>query len=373
MFVIAWSISLVAIGILLNLAINIYVNHKQKQAAKYYVAFLVGICCYTLHSFFKWELLIEPENIALLSYLKATEEIAYQTHFGIWLLSCMVPWALWMFSRQVCREEQKTEYICAMPLIAIMSLNIFLYYTHFQSQLILNLSNIINFSLLLLTLYELLYDLKSDLSNRRRSFRNVLFSVMVITIFFVFFIEVLELPWKGTIWLLVARILVIFNSLFFSLLYFQSTPEAINEIFHAQEVQQSIPSPNLSNRAENLLQLLENTNIYTDANLSVAALANRMKISEHNLRDLIKAELGFRNFNAFINKYRVEYAAKILDEDNSVPVGNIMFDSGFKSHPPFIRAFREIYGISPTEYKSKNKQNLNIMNHKPSKQYEKSL
>ena len=45
--------------------------------------------------------------------------------------------------------------------------------------------------------------------------------------------------------------------------------------------------------------------VFREHNLTIATLAGRLKVPEHDLRRLINTTLGHRNFNAFINGYRI--------------------------------------------------------------------
>jgi AraC-like DNA-binding protein len=74
---------------------------------------------------------------------------------------------------------------------------------------------------------------------------------------------------------------------------------------------------------------------------------------EYRLRPLINDELGHRNFNAFLNRYRLDEAkAALVDPGQSgVPVLTIALDAGFQSLAPFNRAFKVDTGLTPTEFR----------------------
>lgn len=78
------------------------------------------------------------------------------------------------------------------------------------------------------------------------------------------------------------------------------------------------------------------------------------RVPEHRLRQAINAGLGHRNFNAFLNHYRVEEAKAALADpgQNEVPVLTIAMDAGFQSIGPFNRAFKTNTGKTPTDYRS---------------------
>ena len=71
------------------------------------------------------------------------------------------------------------------------------------------------------------------------------------------------------------------------------------------------------------------------------------------MRRLINQRLGYRNFNVFLNKHRIEEAKAALADPTQaeVPVITIAMDAGFQSLGPFNRAFKATTGVTPTEYR----------------------
>jgi len=92
---------------------------------------------------------------------------------------------------------------------------------------------------------------------------------------------------------------------------------------------------------------------YRREGLTIGALAVRLGIPEHRLRGLINDGLGHRNFNAFLNRYRIEEAKAALADPSqiNVPVLTIALDAGFQSLAPFNRAFKADTGLTPTEFR----------------------
>lgn len=93
--------------------------------------------------------------------------------------------------------------------------------------------------------------------------------------------------------------------------------------------------------------------VYRQSGLTIAALANHLDVPEHRLRALINRRLGYRNFAAFLNRYRIGEAREILADRERVTlqVLIIAMDLGYNSLPSFNRAFREITSMTPTEYR----------------------
>jgi AraC-like DNA-binding protein len=92
---------------------------------------------------------------------------------------------------------------------------------------------------------------------------------------------------------------------------------------------------------------------YRREGLTIGSLSAELGVPEYRLRQLINAGLGHRNFNAFLNRYRIEEAKAALadPEQKEVPVLTIAVDAGFQSIGPFNRAFKAATDLTPTEFR----------------------
>ncbi|MBS0433843.1 MAG: AraC family transcriptional regulator [Proteobacteria bacterium] len=113
------------------------------------------------------------------------------------------------------------------------------------------------------------------------------------------------------------------------------------------------PDPAEERLAAALRQAMEAERAYRDEGLSVAGLAARLGVPEYRLRRLINGRLGHRNFNSFVNSYRLAEASEALADParRGRPVLSIALDSGFQSIGPFNRAFKAATGLTPTEFR----------------------
>lgn len=98
---------------------------------------------------------------------------------------------------------------------------------------------------------------------------------------------------------------------------------------------------------------MDEEHLYHQPGLSIGALAAHLGLPEYRTRQLINGELGYRNFNVFLNGYRLrEAAARLRDPSQmKLPITTIALDVGFASLGPFQRAFREAYGCTPSEWR----------------------
>ena len=113
------------------------------------------------------------------------------------------------------------------------------------------------------------------------------------------------------------------------------------------------PDPADQALAEALQRLMNEERAYRAEDLSIAGLAARLGTPEYRLRRLINQRLGHRNFNAFVNGFRLEEARTALADParRSLPVLSIALEAGFQSIGPFNRAFKAATGLTPTEYR----------------------
>ena len=105
--------------------------------------------------------------------------------------------------------------------------------------------------------------------------------------------------------------------------------------------------------AATLERLMAEERIYRSEDLTVSRLASRLAVPEYRLRRHINQRLGFRNFNAYVNAFRLDDARTALADPSrrSSPVLSIALDAGFQSIGPFNRAFKLATGRTPSEFR----------------------
>ncbi len=108
-------------------------------------------------------------------------------------------------------------------------------------------------------------------------------------------------------------------------------------------------------RAEDVARLTElmNAGAYRRHGLTIGELAEELDWQEYRLRRLINGQLGYRNFNDFLNQYRIAEAARRLRNpaDSQLPVLTIALDTGYRSLSSFNKAFKEEFEQTPTSYR----------------------
>ncbi|WP_178984719.1 helix-turn-helix domain-containing protein [Winogradskyella helgolandensis] len=104
---------------------------------------------------------------------------------------------------------------------------------------------------------------------------------------------------------------------------------------------------------EKLIALMDDEKLFLEPNLSLADVSLKLKITQRNLSELIRDESD-KNFNQFVNHYRVEEAKKLLldTSNNHLNMLGIAFDSGFSSKATFYSVFKKHTSLTPTLFKN---------------------
>jgi ligand-binding sensor domain-containing protein/AraC-like DNA-binding protein len=103
-----------------------------------------------------------------------------------------------------------------------------------------------------------------------------------------------------------------------------------------------------------LLEIMEKEKPFLSPDITLPELGKRIDMSKEELSQVINRELHL-NFNAFINRYRIEEAKRKLRDpkENQFVVLKIAYEVGFNSKSSFNAVFKRMTGMSPSEYRYK--------------------
>lgn len=99
-----------------------------------------------------------------------------------------------------------------------------------------------------------------------------------------------------------------------------------------------------------LNRLMEEEHLYRDEDISLKDVADIMDMNLQQLSEILNREIN-KNFNTFINDYRVEEAKKLLADDETLPITHIALSVGFNSTTTFNRSFSRSTGVTPKEFR----------------------
>ncbi|WP_299442873.1 helix-turn-helix domain-containing protein [uncultured Aquimarina sp.] len=114
-----------------------------------------------------------------------------------------------------------------------------------------------------------------------------------------------------------------------------------------------IPEALFNSYIDKLNNYIENEKPYLEFEISLQDLSDKLSISPRNLSHIINKKYE-RNFYDFINHYRLELVKQNLKESNS-PIKEIMYNSGFSNKATFNSIFKKNTGLTPTQFREKQK------------------
>jgi AraC-like DNA-binding protein len=105
-----------------------------------------------------------------------------------------------------------------------------------------------------------------------------------------------------------------------------------------------------------LKSLMEVEHIYREPSLSLKHLAGRATVPEYRLRKIIHEQLGYNNYNVFLHHYRIREACEKLrsPEMRRIPILTIALSVGYQSVNTFNRGFRDLKGMTPSDYRAQD-------------------
>ncbi|SKC06031.1 Helix-turn-helix domain-containing protein [Soonwooa buanensis] len=100
------------------------------------------------------------------------------------------------------------------------------------------------------------------------------------------------------------------------------------------------------------LEKFEKSGLFTNRNLSLPYLAAYLETNTKYLSKIIK-NYKHSDFNAYINKLRIDYILKQLNENKEYrhyKISSLAEEAGYSSHSKFATIFKQVVGIPPSLY-----------------------
>jgi AraC-like DNA-binding protein len=123
-----------------------------------------------------------------------------------------------------------------------------------------------------------------------------------------------------------------------------------SETRKAQYERSRIQGLDIDRITERLRELMEEEKAYRDEELSLQDLSRELGIGPHQLSQILNERLG-KNFNTYVNEYRVKEAKRLILEEPDRSILSIGFASGFNSNTTFTTVFSKLTGASPGQYR----------------------
>ena len=98
---------------------------------------------------------------------------------------------------------------------------------------------------------------------------------------------------------------------------------------------------------------------YLDPDIKMQKLADLLNTQAHRLSELVNTSSG-KNFNGFINEFRVEHAKNILLREPKRSILDIAYASGFNSKSAFYKHFTQSTSMTPSQFRKAHQANTKI-------------
>ncbi|TCJ88551.1 AraC-like DNA-binding protein [Cocleimonas flava] len=145
-----------------------------------------------------------------------------------------------------------------------------------------------------------------------------------------------------------------FVVIIFTLLRFPDITQEVAEAAEAAYATSTLNNLDSEALVLKLRQLLEVEKLYVEDGLSLASLAEKMGISNHQLSELINTRFK-KSFSQLLREYRITEAKRLLIDEPNASVLSIGLSTGFTSQSNFYTAFKEITGMAPGNYRKTQK------------------
>ena len=274
-------------------------------------------------------------------------------------LSLFVAYALWLFAQGIFEAPWPRKAV--MALVFLSGIAAWIAYggpesvTGTTQQLIGAAHRIVGLMVVGHALWFTLRDRIDDLIERRRLFRLLFVAVIGLQVAAVLIVELLYGGGAVPQVLDFANVCAIAAlTLGFAVPLLRLDTDLIApETTAAAAIEPETLTPVARVGLERLRRRMETNEAWKQSGLTIVQLARQLDLPEHQLRRLINGHLGYRNFSAYLNGFRIAAARQRLADpaDARTPVLTIALDVGFASLGPFNRAFRSITGRTPSEYR----------------------
>lgn len=336
-----------ACGLLLLAAARLAIGYRRQPAGRWLLLLLAGVFCYLLRPL----LPLESRFTELLLDLPII----------------LVPAAFWLFAHLLSSEGEPFPRWGWIPVSLSVAVSVAAGHIDFPPSPWLHetlyvLSQPLKLGLIAAGMLALLQRYQSDLVTARRRLRATLLiavgSYMLIVVCAEFLFSYQAVPaGLPTLHAFLASLLIFAACLWLLALspnaLAESMPRPTESNTTAEETPTSAP---LDEAQRQLLDRLEShmaAGGYRHTGLTIRELATQLDAREYVLRALINRHLGYRNFNEYLNRFRIDEAsARLANPDQAhLPVLSIALDIGYRSLSPFNAAFKRRHHMTPTEYR----------------------
>ena len=306
----------------------------------------------------------------IISYLLADWVVLHHSFFFyISLIGAFaLPFSFWVFSKILFDDDFVWKKWLTLLLISLLILNYGIFLQHrfdifpqlSQHSIILQLLHqILSLLFIILSIIEATRSRQIDLIESRIGFRKWYILITAILISLTILTEIASFKEKAPLILELLQKATIAGLTFYFIVHQSKLKTGF-----LRKQEKSLPNekdhPQIDRQLnEKLTEWMEIKKVYRKEGLTIRQLSEEMNEKEYKLRQLINLHLGFRNFNEFINSYRIREACQLLllPERKDYTVLEIAYEMGYQSLAPFNKAFKTQTGMTPTEWRNTRQKN----------------
>lgn len=283
---------------------------------------------------------------------------------GQWILgaiSTLVPGAFWLFSASL--FDDHFRFAIWQPAVVALSVLMPTAWTLFfdsasgwAKYLLVDIPQIAEFVFIGLAAAIIFRSWKDDLITSRRALRLWFCGIFGLVILLVILAR--EVLFKGADWLLPAQYLITaIAATGTNIILLGFKQELFNPVSREKTVTTISSEPvvpkEMQQQLESVIKQVEESELHREWGMTIGRLSATVDIQEYRLRQLINSGLGYRNFNDFLNRFRIQEASQRLTDPKQlkIPILTIALDSGFRSISTFNKAFKEMHHVTPTAYR----------------------
>jgi len=203
---------------------------------------------------------------------------------------------------------------------------------------------------LFITLYRVFIVFKSGKLNREMKMVVIFLAFFLLSALMLLTGDILEMKYLA----LASYSLFMLLPAYYMIFSFKYPDFTIKVIYEARNIRYKTSiaeNPDTSLIESRLLQLMEEEKIFTRQNLTLQSLAGLLMVTPRKLSQIINSRFQ-KNFNTFINSYRIEEAKRLLHDERDKSIVTIAFLTGFNSASSFYTYFFRETGESPGDYRA---------------------
>lgn len=338
----------IALGLTFLSIVKLLTDYRSVQSARILVFFMLGGSSYVLA-----HVITVPANINL------ALDVVASTVSPLFLLFCLS----FFQTKEDPFEMKPMHYLIFIfcVLLGVWGCSSQYGNSVLETDLLVVFNYLVKTSLVLAGLFFISKNWRNDLVQCRRTLRM---GIVVMTGLLVVFALTTELLFTGeqagealgVITLSVIALISLLKAYWLMI----ANPDGF--ILAAENLDESIPSVAVDFEKVDAVDLewldtlntvMHKESYFKNNELTIRALSAHIGIPEHHLRRLINQHLGYRNFNDYLNRFRIKEASERLVDPKQarLPITTIAIESGYSSLTTFNKAFKMINEMTPSEFR----------------------